>query len=129
MHGNITVYSKYCAVCLTYILYTKMLRIHLFSVFTIKTPGDLDALVPFGLLTVTTLTICKRLLDVKRTAQLDYIYGELGKLNVQPLRLFIVIKYWVKQVYTDGRNYIKQVYNMLTIDMTTIIIGKTRVLY
>ena len=77
MLGNITVYLKYGDVCLKYILYTKMLRIHLFSVFTIKTPGDLDALVPFGLLIVTTLTSCKRLLDVKRTAQLDLFMGNL----------------------------------------------------
>ena len=52
-------------------------------------------------------------------------YGDVClKYILYTKMLFNVIKYWVKQVYTDGRNYIKQVYNMLTIDMTTIIIGK-----
>ena len=37
-------------------LYTKMLRIHLFSIFTIKTPRALAALTPVGLLIVKTLT-------------------------------------------------------------------------
>ena len=31
-------------------LYTKMLRIHLFSIFTIKTPQALAVLMPLGLL-------------------------------------------------------------------------------
>ena len=35
---------------------TKMLRIHLFSIFTIKTPRALAALAPLGLLIVKTLT-------------------------------------------------------------------------
>jgi len=37
-------------------LYTKMLRIHVFSVVTIKTPQALAALVPLGFLIVKTLT-------------------------------------------------------------------------
>ena len=37
-------------------LYTKMLRIHLFSIFTIKMPRALAALAPLGLLIVKTLT-------------------------------------------------------------------------
>jgi len=37
-------------------LYTKMLRIHLFSIFTIKTPRTLAALAPLVLLIVKTLT-------------------------------------------------------------------------
>ena len=37
-------------------LYTKMLRIHLFSIFTIKTPLALVALAPLGILIVKTLT-------------------------------------------------------------------------
>jgi len=48
IYGNITVYIKYYAVCLK-IFYTKMLRIHLFSIFTIKTPQALVALAPLGL--------------------------------------------------------------------------------
>jgi len=37
-------------------LYSKMLRLHLFSIFTIKTPRALTALTPLGLLIVKTLT-------------------------------------------------------------------------
>jgi len=50
MYGNssLYVYKKR--------LYTKMIRIHLFSYFTIKTPRALDALVRLGLLIVKTLT-------------------------------------------------------------------------
>ena len=36
-------------------LYTKMLRIHLFSIFTIKTPWALVTLAPLGLLIDKTL--------------------------------------------------------------------------
>jgi len=38
-----------------YKVYTKMLRIHLFSIFTIKTPRALAALAPLGLFIVKTL--------------------------------------------------------------------------
>ena len=49
MYGNIAlyVYNR---------LYTKMLRIHLFSISTIKTPRALAAVDPLGLLTMKTLT-------------------------------------------------------------------------
>jgi len=36
MYGNSAAYVNYCTFCLKYILYTKMLRIHVFSIFTIK---------------------------------------------------------------------------------------------
>jgi len=42
VYGNIAVYIKYCAVLSKNRLYTKMLRINLFSIFTIKTPRALD---------------------------------------------------------------------------------------
>ena len=48
MHGNIAVYK-----ILRYLskkgLYIKILKIHVFSIFTIKTPRALDALAPLGL--------------------------------------------------------------------------------
>ena len=47
---HISVYWKYYDVCLYYRLYTKMLRIYLFSIFTSKTPWDLIALTPVGLI-------------------------------------------------------------------------------
>ena len=50
----------YCGIynllsCLKNRLYTEMLKIHLFSIFTIKTPRALAALTPLGLLIVKTL--------------------------------------------------------------------------
>ena len=44
--GNTAVYMKYLS---KYRLYTNMLRIHLFSIFTIKTPPALAELVPLDL--------------------------------------------------------------------------------
>ena len=38
-------------------LYSKMLRIHLFSIFIIKMPQDLAVLAPLGLLIVKTQTM------------------------------------------------------------------------
>ena len=42
------------------------------------------------------LQFCKRLLGVKKCTQNDFVYGELGRLNCQYVRYFILIKYWVK---------------------------------
>jgi len=57
VYGTIAVYIRYCAVCLKIdYIHTKMLRIHLFSIFTIKTSWALIALVPLDLLIVKTLT-------------------------------------------------------------------------
>jgi len=53
-----------------------MLRIHLFSIFTFKTPKALDVLVPFGLLIVKTLTYVLLLLF---NAQ---VYGLVKYLNI-----------------------------------------------
>jgi len=56
MYGNIAVYIRYCADCLKNREHAKMLRILLFSIFTINTARALAALAPLGLLIVNTLT-------------------------------------------------------------------------
>jgi len=56
LYGNIAVYIKILHCLSINRLYTKMLRIHLFSIFTIKTPRAHAALTPLGLLIVKTLT-------------------------------------------------------------------------
>ena len=56
VYGNIEVYSRYYAVLSKNRLYTKILRIHLFNIFTIKTSRALAALMPIGLFIVKTLT-------------------------------------------------------------------------
>ena len=36
--------------------------------------------------------VCKRLLGVKKCTQNDFVYEELGRLNCQYVRYFIIIK-------------------------------------
>ena len=55
------------------------------------------------------LQFCKRLLGVKKCTQNDFVYGELGRLNFQYVRYFIIIKYWVKIVYAHDNMYFKSV--------------------
>ena len=59
-------------------LYTKMLRIHLFSIFTINSPQALVALAPLGLLIVKTLTSVLFLLHFFFYAHDVVITGESG---------------------------------------------------
>ena len=59
------------------------------------------------------LQFCKRLLGVKKCTQNDFVYGELGRLNFQYVRYFIIIKYWVKILHANDNKYVKKVYNML----------------
>jgi len=56
VYGNNAVYIKILRCLSKNRLYTKMLRIHLFSIFTIKTPRALPALAPLGLLIVKSMT-------------------------------------------------------------------------
>ena len=55
VYGHIALYIKYYMSVLKG-LYTNMLKIHLFSVFTIKTPRALAAVAPLDLLISKTLT-------------------------------------------------------------------------
>ena len=47
------------------------------------------------------LQFCRRLLGVKKCTQNDFVYGELGRLNCQYVRYFIIIKYWVKILHAN----------------------------
>ena len=60
------------------------------------------------------LQFMKKLLGVKRTTQNDYIYGELGRVNLQ--RYYSIIKYWTKLLTTDINKYSKKIYLLLKID-------------
>jgi len=55
LYVNIAVYIHYYVVCLNR-LYTYMLRINVFSIFIVKSPGALTTLAPLGLFIVKTLT-------------------------------------------------------------------------
>jgi len=55
-------------------LYTKLLRIHLFSVFTISIPRALVVLVTLGLLIVKTLLLLHFTLVTEISNDLPYMY-------------------------------------------------------
>ena len=64
----------FCAVCLYNRLYTKMLRIHLFSIFTIKTPRGFNRL--------ATYTCTPTITD--NYTMLVLLYGTLDKNSIVP---------------------------------------------
>ena len=63
------------------------------------------------------LQFCKTLLGVKRTTQNDFVYGELGRLDLKHYRLISIIKYWFKILACDNTKYIKNVYSMMLNDL------------
>ena len=63
------------------------------------------------------LQFCKRLLGVKKTTQNNFIYGELGRINFQTRRFFIILKYWSKIVNTEENKYIKCKYKTMLSDI------------
>ena len=54
------------------------------------------------------LQFCKRLLGVKICTLNDFVYRELGRMDCQYVRYFIIIKYWVKRVHAYDNNYVKK---------------------
>ena len=63
------------------------------------------------------LQFCKRLLGVKKTTQNNFVYGELGRINFQTRRFFIILKYWLKIVNTDENKFIKCIYQTMLTDI------------
>jgi hypothetical protein len=63
------------------------------------------------------MQFCKRLLGVKKNTQNDFIYGELGRMPLQNMRYYNIIKFWIKLLTTDENKYIKKVYLMLKQDI------------
>lgn len=59
------------------------------------------------------LQFCKRLLGVKRSTQNDFIYDELGRMPLQNIRYYNIIKFGIKLLQTDKNKYIRKVYDML----------------
>ena len=54
------------------------------------------------------LQFCKRLLGVKKCTQNDFVYGELGRMNCQYVRYFIIIRCWVKILHVNDNKYDKK---------------------
>jgi len=61
----------------------------------------------------TQLNFLKRLLGVKTSTQNNFVYGETGRCRLQNIRIFNIIKYWLKVCMTSDSKYIKKVYNCL----------------
>ena len=53
---------------------------------------------------------------IKRTTQNDFIYGELGRVNLQTHRYYSIIKYWTKLLTTDINKYNTKMYLLLKND-------------
>ena len=51
------------------------------------------------------------------TTQNNFIYGELGRINFQTRRLFIIHKYWLKIVNTEEHKFIKCIYQTILTDI------------
>ena len=39
---------------------------------------------------------CKSLLGVKTSTQNDFIYGELGRIDLKTIRIYSAVKFWLK---------------------------------
>ena len=49
------------------------------------------------------MQFCKKLLGVKKSTQIDFIYGEIGRLLHTASRHYDIIKYWVKLVHSSDK--------------------------
>ena len=63
------------------------------------------------------MQFCKGLLGVKSTTQNDFIHGELGRTDYKTMRLFCIIKYWLKIVNVSESKYINKTYKILVNDL------------
>ena len=65
------------------------------------------------------LQFFKKLLDVKKTTQNDFIYGELGRTSCQTKRFVRIINYWFKLLEAHETKYVKNIYNTMLQDLET----------
>lgn len=59
---------------------------------------------------------CKRILQVKRCSQNDFVYGVLGRFDLAYNRYIRIVKYWLKILTSDDLKYCKIVYEVLKTD-------------
>lgn len=59
---------------------------------------------------------CKKLLNVKRCTQNDFVYGVLGRRQLIVYRYFRIVKYWLKILHCESHKYVKLVYDILMLD-------------
>ena len=53
---------------------------------------------------------CKSLLGVKTSTQNDFIYGELGRIDLKTIRIYSAVKFWLKILGANENKYINVVY-------------------
>lgn len=69
---------------------------------------------------------CKRLLNVKKITQndfVDFVYAELGSMPLQNYRYFNIIRYWVKILNLNGNRNCRKIYDMLC---NNILLNRTK---
>jgi len=59
---------------------------------------------------------CRKLLGVKKSTNVNALYGELGRTPMFVQRKLIMIKYWIKIITSNEQSLLFKVYNMLRID-------------
>ena len=77
-----------------------------------------------GILNITKierihLKYCKEILGVKTQTQNEFIYGELGRMPLEKLRIIHMIRFWLKIKTNNPTKYIVYAYNMLIKDIET----------
>ena len=60
---------------------------------------------------------CRKLLTVKRSTNLDALYGELGRIAMLVQRKIIMVKYWLKILTLDNNSILSKTYRMLKSDL------------
>ena len=56
---------------------------------------------------------CKKVLHVRKNSCNSIVYGELGRQPLQTLRLYRIIKYWLKIVTCKSNKLVSDVYNLM----------------
>ena len=56
---------------------------------------------------------CRKILLVKKSSNLDALYGELGRIPLKLQRKLITLKYWVKLLNSDRDSILYKIYNIL----------------
>ena len=59
---------------------------------------------------------CKRILQVKRCTQNDFVYGVLGRFNLAFNRYIRIVKYWLKITSSEDLKSCKIIYEVLKTD-------------
>ena len=60
---------------------------------------------------------CRKILCVRRSTNLNALYGELSRIPMYIQRKLIMIKYWIKLLTLNDQSLLYKMYNMLKIDL------------